>query len=163
NLNRPLMAQLRGKLGKMRIRLNIIEDDATQADAHLAPGCVDIACFHHAINDLMQTAVAEPRGMDTTTVDWWPNERQMIEWLAEEYHAGQLDARARPAVVEAVRQAVALVKPGGWLLFDHWTWVGHQHLDWFPWDLFCDMIPLTRRWIQEAGLPVTERPLAGRD
>jgi hypothetical protein len=26
--------------------------------------------------------------MDTTAIDWFPNERQMIEWLAEDVHAG---------------------------------------------------------------------------
>ena len=101
--------------------------------------------------------------MDTRTVDWWPNERQMIEWLAEDEAAGRLDERARPALLSAVRNAVELVKPGGYLLFDHWTWVGHREMDWFPWDLFCDLIPLARDWIGEAGMPLAEIPLAGRD
>lgn len=163
NLNRPLADELWNKLAKVRIRVQIIEDDATRADAHLKPGSVDIACFHHAINDILQTAVAEPRGMDTRFVDWWPNERQMIEWLAEEERAGRLGERARPALMQAVQQAVHLVEPGGVLLFDHWTWEAHREMDWFPWELFCNMIPLARKWIREAGLPVRERPLAGRD
>src|SRR5207244_1229372 len=102
---RPLADQLRAKLGKVRMATRIIEDDARRAETHLSPGSVDVACFHHAVNDLLQTAVAEPRGMDTRTVDWWPNERQMIEWLAEEAAAGRLDERVRPAFVQAVEQA----------------------------------------------------------
>lgn len=163
NLNRPLAAQLRAKLGKVRSRVRIVEDEAQQAEAHATLGSVDVACFHHAINDLLQTAVAEPRGMDTRTVDWWPNERQMIEWLEEEIAAGREGERARPALLEAVRQAVRLVRPGGYLLFDHWTWYGHQEMAWFPWQLFCDLIPLTRRWIVDEGLPLEEVPLAGRN
>lgn len=163
NLNRPLAGQLRDKLAKFKMKIHIIEDNALHADAHLQPGSIDIACFHHAINDILQTAVAEPRGMDTRTVDWWANERQMIEWLAEEAEAGQLDAHARPALVEAVRQALDLVRPGGFLLFDHWTWEGHRNNGWLPWELFCSLIPLARDWIGDAGLPVKERPLAGRD
>lgn len=163
NLNRPLAAQLREKIGKVRSRVHVIEENAARAASCLEPGSFDVACFHHAVNDLLQTAVAEPRGMDTRTVDWWPNERQMIEWLAEEWKEGRIDERARPALVEAVRQATDLVRPGGSLLFDHWTWEGHRPLDWFPWDLFCRLIPLAREWILAAGLPVREHPLTGRD
>lgn len=163
NLNRPLAAQLREKIAKVRSRVHVIEDDAARAAAYLPPRSFDAACFHHAVNDLLQTAVAEPRGMDTRTVDWWPNERRMIEWLAEEWQQGRIDERARPALVAAVRQAVELVRPGGVLLFDHWTWEGHRRLDWFPWELFCDLIPLAREWIRAEGLPVEEIALPGRD
>lgn len=163
NLNRPLAAQLRAKLGKLRMDWEIIEDYAQVAGAHLEPGTCDVACFHHAVNDILQTAVSEPRGMDTRSVDWWPNERQMIEWLAEDHAAGRLDERARPALVEAVRQACELVKPGGWLIFDHWTWVRYESVDWFPFQLFSDLIPMAREWVFAAGLPVTERALKGRD
>jgi hypothetical protein len=163
NLNRPLAQQFREKIGKVRAPCTLIEEPAQQAAAHLAPGSVDVACFHHALNDLLQTAVAEPRGMDTRTVDWWPNERRMIEWLAEEAAAGELELRARPALLLAVEQAVELVRPGGYLLFDHWTWLGHREQAWFPWELFCDLIPLARAWIAAAGFPLTEVAVPGRD
>jgi hypothetical protein len=165
NLNRILAGQLRGKIGKLRSKIRIIEDDATTGGDWLPPRSVDVACFHHAINDLLQTAVAEPRGMDTRAIEWWSNERQMIEWLAEEHRAGQLGERAQPALLAAVRYAVERVKrvPSGrgWLLFDHWTWDGHKAQEWFPWELFCDLIPMAREWITEAGLPLRERPLPG--
>lgn len=163
NLNRPLADELRRKSAKVTLPLRIIEDNALHAANYLRARSFDVACFHHAVNDILQTAVSEPRGMDTTTVDWWPNERQMIEWLWEDARAGRLGEYAQPALVGAVRQAVDLVGPGGWLLFDHWTWEAHREAGWLPWDFFCDLIPLARRWVFEAGLPVVERPLTGRD
>ena len=163
NLNRPLAAELGTKLGKVRMDIRIIEDDAARLETLLPAGSVDAACFHHAVNDILQTAVSEPRGMDTRTVDWWPNERQMIEWLGEDDRAGRLDEHARPALVSAVRQAVDLVKPGGYLIFDHWTWEAYETVEWFPWDLFSRLIPLAREWILAEGLPVREIPLQGRD
>lgn len=163
NLNRPLAAELRPKLAKLRLHITLIEDDATQKEPYQTIEPVDVACYHHAINDILQTAVSEPRGMDTRTIDWWANERQMIEWLAEDAAAGRLDECARPALLNAVRHGVELVKPGGYLLFDHWTWEAHRERDWFPWKLFCDLIPMAREWILADGLPVTERPLAGKD
>jgi hypothetical protein len=163
NLNRRLAGELREKTARVRMKTRIIEDEAQHALQHLAPESIDVACFHHAINDLLQTAVSEPRGMDTRAVEWWSNERQMIEWLAEEAREPGLDARARPAFLAAVAQAAELVQPGGWLLFDHWTWYGHREQEWFPWELFCDLVPLARRWVRESDLPLEEVPLGTRD
>ncbi len=163
NLNKPLAAELRRKTAKVTMPVRIIEDNALNAANYLEAGSFDVACFHHAVNDIQQTAVSEPRGMDTTTVDWWPNERQMIEWLWEDAQAGRLGEYAQPALLGAVRQGIDMVGPGGWLLFDHWTWEAHRTAGWLPWEFFCDLIPMARRWVFEAALPVEERPLTGRD
>ncbi|MFH1566354.1 MAG: hypothetical protein ABIL09_00020, partial [Gemmatimonadota bacterium] len=163
NLNRPLRDELRRKAAHLRLRLDIVEDHAQRVGAHFAAASFDAACFHHAINDILQTAASEPRGMDTTVVDWWPNERQMIEWLAEDYAADGLAARGRPELLAAVAGAVELVRPGGYLLFDHWTSLAARERAWFPWDLFCDLIPLARGWIAASGLPLEEVLLPGAD
>ncbi|HET6386039.1 MAG TPA: hypothetical protein VFJ58_21820 [Armatimonadota bacterium] len=163
NLNRKLAGELRGRLGKLRLRARIIEDHVEQAHNHIPRGSMDVACFHHAINDILQTAVSEPRGLDTRDIDWWTEERQMIEWLGDDYASGRLDDYARPALLNAVRRAIEMVRPGGYILFDHWTWDAHRQMSWFPWELFCSLIPLAREWIQEAGLPLVERPLKGRN
>ena len=163
NLNDRLRRELEGKTAHLRTRIDIISADAGAALAHLAPASFDAACFHHAINDILQTAVATPRGMDTRRIEWWSNERQMIEWLAEELEEGTIDARARSALISVVAGAAELVRPGGVLIFDHWTWFGHQAEPWFPWDLFNDMLPLARDWIGAAGLPLAPVDLAGAD
>lgn len=163
NLNRKLRAELGGKIDHLRSTVRVVDDDAARVLEHLAPGSVDVACFHHAINDILQTAVAERRGMDTAAVDWWPRERQMIEWLAEDAAAGRLGACGQPELLRIVAAAAHLVGPGGWLVFDHWSWLGHQEEDWFPWALFCDLMPLARRWIAAAGLGVREVEFAGVD
>ncbi|MCC7493353.1 MAG: hypothetical protein IT204_13445 [Fimbriimonadaceae bacterium] len=163
NLNQRLAAELRPKLARLRGDWQIIDDYAQLAGQHLAPGSFDVACFHHAVNDLVQTAVAEPRGMDTRSLEWWSHERQMIEWLAEEFEAGELALRARPALVAAVAQAATLVRPGGWLIFDHWTWERYRQVDWFPFGLFTELIPLARGWIAAAGLPLREATPASLD
>ena len=46
----------------------------------------------------------------------------MIEWLAEVNAAGHLDRAPREAVLGALTHAIDLLKPGGVLLCDHWTW-----------------------------------------
>ena len=163
NLNRPLREELQRKISHLNLSARIIDDNAQQTLTHLEPNRFDVACFHHAINDILQTAVSEPRGMDTTTVDWWPNERRMIEWLAEDFAAGRIEERGKPELLEIIGNAVELVRSGGTLVFDHWTGLAHRDQDWFPWELFCDLVPMTRRWIAESDLPVAEVKLPNVD
>ncbi len=163
NLNRPLREQLEKKIAHVKMSVRIIEDNAETALSHLAPQIFDIACFHHAVNDILQTAVSEPRGMDTTSVDWFPNERQMIEWLAEDVKAGRLDERGRPELMRIIGDAVRLVRPGGFLIFDHFNWHKFIGVEWFPWDLFYNLIPMTRQWIAESGMKLEEVRLNGAD
>ena len=163
NLNRRLRAQLQAHIAHLKLPIRIVEDNALCALEHLPARSFDVACFHHAVNDILQTAVAEPRGMDTTQVDWFPNERQMIEWLAADVAAGRLEQRGRPELLQIVSAATRLVRPGGYLLFDHWNWCRFIGVAWFPWDLFYNLIPMTRRWIVESHLPLAEVRLDGVD
>ena len=163
NLNRQLRQQLQEKNAHLKMSVRVIEDDAQRALKILAPRSFDVACFHHAVNDILQTVVSEPRGMDTTQIDWFQSERQMIEWLAEDAGACRLEERGKPEFLQIVESAVRMARPGGHLIFDHWNWRKFIGVDWFPWELFYNLIPLARRWISESGLPLKEVPLAGVD
>ena len=163
NLNRPLREELQRKIGHLKLSVRIVDDNAQQTLWHFQADSFDVACFHHAINDILQTAVSEPRGMNTSTVDWWPNERGMIEWLAEDFAAGCIEERGKPELMEIIGYAVDLVRSGGYLVFDHWVWLAHREQDWFPWELFCDLVPMTRRWVEESDLPVVEVKLPDAD
>ena len=99
--------------------------------------------------------------MDTTSIDWFPNERQMIEWLAEDYQRDQLKSRGKPELISIVNEAARLVKPGGYLVFDHFNWCRFIGVEWFPWELFYNLIPMTRCWIDESALPLRETKLPG--
>lgn len=163
NLNKNLCEQLKPKISHLTMSIQIIEGNAQQALALLAPGSFDVACFHHAVNDILQTAVSEPRGLDTTQIDWFPTERQMIEWLAEDARNGKMDQCGKPELLQIVGDAIRLVRPGGFLIFDHFNWQKFIGVDWFPWDLFYNFIPTTRKWISENNAPVSEIRLDGAD
>jgi SAM-dependent methyltransferase len=162
-LNRKLREQLQQKIAHLAMPIRVVEDNAQTALEHMQPAGIDVACFHHAVNDILQTAVSEPRGMNTTAVDWFPNERQMIEWLDEDAKAGRIEGRGKPELLRIVGDAVRLVRPGGFLVFDHFNWCRFIGVDWFPWDLFYNLIPMTRAWIAESALPVAEVSLDGVD
>lgn len=161
NLNRKLRGELQAKIAHLKSSVRIIEENAVAATFSLPDNSFDVACFHHAINDILQTACVEPRGMDTTAIDWFPNERQMIEWLAEDFQRDQLESRGKPELMSIVGEAARLVKPGGCLVFDHFNWCRFIGVDWFPWDLFYNLIPMTRGWITESKLPLQEVMLPG--
>jgi hypothetical protein len=163
NLNRKLREELQSKIGHLETSIRIIDDNAQRSLAYLEPDSADVSCFHHAINDAIQTAVSEPRGMDTSTVDWWPNERQMIEWMAEDFESGAINERGKPELMEIIGKAVELTRPGGYLVFDHWASLYYREVDWFPWEMFYDLIPITRRWIKESDLPLAEIELSDAD
>lgn len=163
NLNRNLREQLQHKISHLKMPIRIIEDNAQNAADHLPSHSFDIACFHHAVNDILQTAVSEPRGMNTANIDWFSSEQQMIEWLAEDAKAGRLDRHGKPELMQIVGDAVNLMRPEGFLIFDHYNWCKFTGVSWFPWDLFYNLIPMTRRWIAESELPIEEVRLEGVD
>ena len=144
NLNRKLAGELMARFEDLDLRAAIIEDDAQNVPRLFAEPVFDCVCFHHAVNDILETAVAEAHGWDTRDLDWWPHERQMIEWMDEQYRADGMEAVGLPQLRRIFTAAAQVVKPGGTLIFDHWTWEYHLSLDWFPGDLFNNLIPLAR-------------------
>jgi SAM-dependent methyltransferase len=163
NLNRKLAEELTERFAGLDLRAEIIEDDAQNVPALFPEPVFDCVCFHHAVNDILETAVAEAHGWDTRDLDWWPNERQMIEWMDEQYRADGMAAVGLPELRRILEAAAQVVKPGGMLCFDHWTWEYHLGLDWFPGDLFNNLIPLAREVALALPTPLEEVTPEGID
>lgn len=163
NLNRKLADELLARLEGLELRARIIEDDAQNVPTLFPEPAFDCVCFHHAVNDILETAVAEAHGWDTRDLDWWPNERQMIEWLDEQYRADGMEAVGLPQLRSIFEAAANVVKPGGTLCFDHWTWEYHLGLDWFPGDLFNGLIPIAREVALSLSVPLEEVTPEGLD
>ncbi|MEM7124710.1 MAG: hypothetical protein AAF702_00195 [Chloroflexota bacterium] len=167
NLNQQLHERLTNALDApakaSAEQCRIIQANALDALTYLEPGTFDVACFNHSINDILQTAVSEAMGMDTATVDWFAEEQQMIEWLAGEYRTDGLATRGKPELLSIISDAATLVGSGGHLIFYHCVFEGMHALPWFPWDLYCELIPLTRGWIEGSTLAVEEVQLLGVD
>ena len=163
NLNRPLAAELIERTRHLAIRVEVIEDDAVNLARYFPEDSLDCACFHHAVNDILQTAVAGRHGLDTRDIDWWPTERMMIEWLGAQFREDGLASAGLPELTTIIESAALAVKPGGHLVFDHWTYEGLLGLDWFPADLFQNLIPLARRVALSVGVPLEEITPPGLD
>lgn len=156
NLNRPLAAELIARTRHLAIRVEVIEDNAVNLAGYFPADSLDCACFHHAVNDILQTAVAGRHGLDTRDIDWWPTERKMIEWLGAQWRQDGLASVGLPELTTIIESAAQAVRPGGHLVFDHWTYEGHLGQDWFPGDLFQDLIPLARQVALSLRVPLEE-------
>lgn len=163
NLNGKLAAELTERLAGLQLRASIIQDDAQNVPALFPEPQFDCVCFHHAVNDILETAAAEANGWDTRDLDWWPNERQMIEWMDEQYRADGMQAVGLPQLRGILQAAAEVVKPGGALVFDHWTWEYHLGLDWFPGDLFNSLIPIAREVALKLDTPLDDVTPEGLD
>jgi len=163
NLNRKLAVELKERATGLDLRITVIEDDARRLLEHYPPDSFDCVCFHHAVNDILQTAVAGVHGLDTRDIDWWPTERRMIEWLAEQHARDGLASVGLPELTAILESAATVVRPGGHLCFDHWTWEYHLALDWFPGHLFNGLIPLARTAALSLPTPLVEVTPDGLD
>jgi len=163
NLNRKLAAELMERAETLDLRIRLIEGDAQNLRRHFADAAFDCACFHHAVNDILQTAVAGRHGLDTRDIDWWPTERRMIEWLAEQHQEDGLASVGLPELRTILTSAASVLRPGGAMCFDHWTWEYHLGLDWFPGELFNNLIPLAREVATSLPVPLEETTPAHLD
>lgn len=163
NLNRKLAAELEARLRGLSLQWRIIPDNAQNLAEHFPEASFDCVCFHHAVNDILQTAVAARHDYDTRDIDWWPNEQMMIEWLGAQHVADGLTSVGLPELRHILEAAARVVRPGGTLCFDHWTWAHHLTLDWFPGDLFNAMIPLAREVALDLSIPLEEVTPPGLD
>ncbi|MGC9316851.1 MAG: hypothetical protein ACP5KN_02300 [Armatimonadota bacterium] len=163
NLNRGLAAELARRAADLDLQVEIIEDDARNLSDHFEPASFDCVCLHHAVNDILQTAVAATQGMDTRGIDWWPTERQMIEWMAQQHEKDGLQSVGLPELRAVLQGCARVLRPGAPMCFDHWTSKHHLGLDWFPGRLFNDMIPLARRLIPSLSIPLEEVTPEGLD
>ncbi len=154
NLNRRLAAELRQKTARLDLRMEVIEDNAVDLRRHFRAASFDLIAFHHAVNDILETAVAAAHGFDTRDIDWWSDERMMIEWLDQQDRADSLRSVGLPELTSIIGAAASVTRPGGYLVFDHWTFEHYLQTDWFPSELFTRLIPIAREVAMgvEAGL-----------
>lgn len=55
----------------MDVSIRVVEDDAANIGLYYPESSFDVVAYHHAINDIIQTIIADREGMDTVNQDWW--------------------------------------------------------------------------------------------
>ncbi|MBC8079810.1 MAG: hypothetical protein H7X86_05670 [Gorillibacterium sp.] len=162
NLNEELTNHFRQAANKLTIPLHVIEDDALRLGQHVPPATFDVAIFQHAVNDIIQSIVAEQIDLDTVHSNWFEILPDMVKEIARRHLLGTLEDSVKPAFLAVIHEVTRVMKDGGVLFFTHWEYEADLNLD-YPPDLYRSFIPLARRWITDSEIPVEELTLEGFD
>lgn len=125
----------------------------------LGSGAFHLIAMRHVIDDIAQAAVAEHEGIGIARSD--PEAQQAVMRALRAYwRSGELEHIVVPRLLDIVDACAAALHPQGRLLFTHEVLdldlrQGH------PLELYADYIPLARRWLAEAVLPLHELSLDG--
>jgi len=148
NMNKILNKSLIDKTQDLNVKIDIIEDNAMCIESHIGKDVVDIIAFQHSINDVIQAILCDKEGVDTIYSDWMDTLPKMIEILQKEISQNTLEQHAKVPFLELMKELMKVLKKGGIVVMNHYLF--QLDLDWgYPQDLFENMVPMTREWLQE--------------
>lgn len=155
NLNRELTQNFQEKTKGMDINIQVVEDDAANIGLHYPASSFDVVAFHHAINDIIQTIIADREGIDTVNNDWWTIEPLMLQAVMDYHRKGILKDAAYQAFIQIMDTSQKQLKSGGYMIFDNITYAGYDEMGYSS-EFHSDYIQLARSWISEANLGLEE-------
>jgi len=125
----------------------------------LEVGTFHLIALRHVIDDIVESAIAEHEGMALDRGD--DDARSDIMRSLRAYaRSDDLEEIALPRLIEVVDACAAALHPNGNLLLTHEVLDSDLRLG-HPLELYADYVPLARRWLAEAGLPLEEISLDG--
>ena len=116
---------------------------------------LDLAVFDHAIDDVVVEAIAQHEGIHSHAQGDRGEYSARPRALRAYWRSGDLETVAVPAFLALVQSCLRAVRPSAHLVFHHRVLDAHL-LAGHPLDLYTEYLPLARRWIAEAGLPLRE-------
>ncbi|CAM3444680.1 MULTISPECIES: hypothetical protein [Paenibacillus] len=155
NLNRELTRSFQDKTKGMDINVQVIEDDAANIGLYYPASSFDVVAFHHAINDIIQTIIADREGIDTVNHDWWTIEPLMLQAVMDYHRKGMLKDAAYDAFIQIMDTSRKQLKSGGYMIFDNITYAGYDEVGYSS-EFHSSYIELARSWIGEANLGLEE-------
>ncbi|WP_144940263.1 hypothetical protein [Paenibacillus sp. 32O-W] len=162
NLNKELSENFMRKTASLRIDIRVIQDDGIHILDYYPEGSFDVVSLHHAVNDIIQTIIANQEGIDTVNSNWWTIEPQMLQAVMAYHNRGELKNAAYGGFIGIIETLGKLLKPGGYMIFDNCTHEGYEKLGYSS-EFHSAYIQLAREWIQEANLGLEEVKLEAYD
>lgn len=125
----------------------------------IAAGSLDAALFDHALDDIIVDAVARRERIEYEghRGECAPTARAVRAY----WRSGELEAVARPALIQLVASCATALKRAAPLVFCHR--VASLDLPGQPMDLYTDYLALARSWVLSSDLGFREAPLDGFD
>ncbi|NCA67425.1 MAG: hypothetical protein EOM87_05120 [Clostridia bacterium] len=162
NLNKKLSSSFIAKNIDKAVKIKVIEDNGMNVSNYFTQNSFDIIAFHHAVNDIVQTIIAEIEGIDTINCDWWVQEPEMLRAVIKHHRNGTLKQNAYGSFIKIVDVCSQVLKTGGYMIFDNRTFAIKEGLD-YSTEFHDSYIAMAREWINESALPLKEITVDGYD
>lgn len=162
NLNKELSHQFMHKTADLDIQVKIIEDNGNNLLQYYEPQSFEVISFHHAINDIIQTIIADIEGIDTVNNNWWDIEPQLLQAVMSYHNRGELRKAAFEPFINIIETCMKLLKKGGYLIFDNCTYAGYEQMGYSS-EFHSAYIQLVREWIAESDMGLKEVELESYD
>lgn len=162
NLNRELTKNFIDKTRDMAVEVQVVEDNGNNALNYYEENSFDVIAFHHAVNDIVQTIIADIEGIDTINQNWWETETQMLQAVMKYYNQGKLKAAAYDGFIEIIRVCSRVLKKKGYMVFDNRSFCGYEERG-YSTEFHNSYINLAREWIKEADLGLEQVHIDGYD
>lgn len=155
NMNKELTKGLYDNTKDLSISIRVIEDDSKNILDYVGENYFDMILFHHGANDVIQAILCEKEGIDTINTDWMKVLPDMIKIMQREYEDNTLEEHAKEGFLGLLSSCIETLKDDGYIIFNHHMF--KLDLDWgYPYEIWSNIIPIIRRWINESSLPVIE-------
>lgn len=162
NLNKELSERFYKKTEKLSISRTIVEDNAVNLARYVNSQSIDIVTFQHAINDIVQTIVAENVGIDTINSNWKDILAPMIQKVMEYDQRGMLRDIVYDEFVAIIKTCAGRLKNNGYMVFNNCIFKGDLDRG-YSRDFYASYIRLALDWLNEADLGLQVVTCAGFD
>ncbi len=151
NLNKKLTLDFKTQTQDLNLDIRIIEDDAKNALVYIPKETIDIVAGNHAINDILETIIANKEGLDTIGEDYFEVAPRLIRKYEKAYLNGTLRNLVFEDFIDIIRAIYFTLKPTGYLVLNYYVYP--VEIDWggsVP--VRSAFVNLARQWISEADL-----------
>jgi len=134
---------------------------AAQVRDQIAPLSTHLIAIRHAVDDIVDATIARHEGLGLL-LPAETRQAAVVRAVRAYWRSGDLERVVAPELVGVVGELCPALRPAGRLVFSHEVVDSDLRLG-QPLDLYVEYIPLTRRWLAGADLPLQEIALDGFD
>jgi len=151
NLNKGLTDEFKRRTKQLPIKIDIIEDAAQKIEDYIGTEKIDVVVFEHSFNDIIEALLVERDGVDTINTDWLDILPEMVETVNREYLNKTLESSVKSEFLKIISSCLDVLKQDSFIIVNQFQFQYSLNVGMNP-DLLENYLPITRKWITDAGL-----------